>query len=237
MKHIIIHVICLGIAAVMMTSCKEQNSNQSIEDHKNNGNLIGGKAEPEPEVAIAYPESLLQNLFMVASSTDGKIPMSPVGLRISIGCETHDLYSFDGRFHELEKRIYESIYESIGAAPEYIWVRTIYAGIKSMKLTADVTLFGRKAGSDLSDKFKIMDFGENIVLVSYPDGNIIKGYYEDKSQMLAEWACSGAMLSDFKMKYDEIPHEKYDTVTYTLEIETTDSKVLKGECTVEFDNE
>lgn len=233
MKHIIIHVICLGIAAVMMTSCKEQNSNQSIEDHKNNGNLIGGKAEPEPEVAIAYPESLLQNLFMVASSTDGKIPMSPVGLRISIGCETHDLYSFDGRFHELEKKIEESI----GAAPEYIWVRTIYAGIKSIKLTADVTLFGRKAGSDLSDKFKIMDFGENIVLVSYPDGNIIKGYYEDKSQMLAEWACSGAMLSDFKMKYDEIPHEKYDTVTYTLEIETTDSKVLKGECTVEFDNE
>ena len=231
MKHIIIYAISLVIAVVMMTSCKEQNSNQSIEDHKNNGNLIGGV--PDPVVDVEYPECLNDNLFMVASSADGKIPMSPVGLRISIGYDLHSLVSRDGRYRELEKKIEESI----GAAPEYIWVRTIYTGIKSIKLTADVTLFGRKAGSDLSDKFKIMDFGENIVLVSYPDGNIIKGYYEDKSQMLAEWACSGAMLSDFKMKYDEIPHEKYDTVTYTLEIETTDSKVLKGECTVEFDNE
>jgi hypothetical protein len=111
----------------------------------------------------------------------------------------------------------------------------VYAGIDTLTLTADKTLFGREPGADLSDKFEIMDFRGSAVLLSYPDAQVICGYDDDKVMTVAEWVEKGGMLYEFRARYLELPSEVYDEVTFTMIVKATDDKTLIGTAKVIFE--
>lgn len=138
---------------------------------------------------------------------------------------------YDYLIEALEKMVEEeaSIYE------QDVLTYSVYAGINTLTLTADKTLFGREPGTDLSDKFEIMDFRGSAVLLSYPDAQVICGCDDDKVMTIAEWVEKGGMLYEFRARYLELPSEVYDEVTFTMIVNATDDKTLMGTAKVIFE--
>ena len=138
---------------------------------------------------------------------------------------------YDYLIEALEKMVEEeaSIYE------QDVLTYSVYAGINTLTLTADKTLFGREPGTDLSDKFEIMDFRGSAVLLSYPDAQVICGCDDDKVMTIAEWVEKGGMLYEFRARYLELPSEVYDEVTFTMIVKATDDKTLIGTAKVIFE--
>ena len=235
MKAILKNIIRVASLIYLFTSCGEQ-----VPDA--NGNVIenGPIGSVPPKYFLCNPANLSENLSINANYFEHQ-STTPDNLKLTIFPELIGQDPLGG--HWFTEDDYFILKENIKNAVKDInasetIILDIYTGLKSIKLTADITLFGREAGSDLSDKFNVAHFGETEILLSYPDGNIIKGYDDDKCMTVSEWAHLGGMIPmQFGLTYDKIPSEEYSKVKFFLEIETTDSKVLKGECTVEFNNE
>ena len=77
-------------------------------------------------------------------------------------------------------------------------------------------------------------FNESYILLSYPDGHALKGYYDDKTMTVADWAQMGGMFYSFSTHYTELPEETYSEVTFTMVIDTTDERTFTGSVKVSF---
>lgn len=187
-------------------------------------------------------EYLRVSVDKAGNSPNYSDPVSPSEMYLVWMTERNDEDSYHHIDHllGLEEEDYDklvaNINNALNSAPSQYesLVRAVYAGIRSITITADKVLFGRESGQDLSDKFMIDQFMESMILLSYPEGNVIKGYNDDKSMTVAEWSKMGCMLYSFRTHYVEIPEEKHTEVTFTMTIETTEDTCLTGSVTVKF---
>ena len=169
-------------------------------------------------------------------------PVSPSEMYLVWMTERNDEDSYHHIDHllGLEEEDYDklvaNIKNALNSAPSQYesLVRAVYAGIRSITITADKVLFGREAGQDLSDKFMIDRFNESYILLSYPDGHALKGYYDDKTMTVADWAQMEGMFYSFRTHYTELPEETYSEVTFTMVIDTTDERTFTGSVKVSF---
>lgn len=110
----------------------------------------------------------------------------------------------------------------------------IHAEVVDMTITADVSLFGREAGSNLVDKFGIMCIHELVDFATYDvlDTALkVQTVEKIKKTLLQEV---------YGLQLVEIPEEQYDKVTFTItmDIRRPDDKLvaLTHNITVEFEN-
>lgn len=135
--------------------------------------------------------------------------------------------------------------------------RYIYAGIRSgARIYADKTLFGREAGSNLNDYFIAIYSPLSMIVASYPDYRVLRGFKESAAtaDSFEKFFLEGRSLSGSMshLTLNSIPDENYDEITFTIEIPiycegwprnacllppVTDSdryRVLKGSVTLNF---
>ena len=236
------HSVYIVLIALIMSSCV---SNDKLVEETKEDVTINNSSDPGetgPVIVINHPSKVSEEL----RSYVGTSPVTLLGKPVTM--DEMCIYwavqyvgdsPYDNRWIRDEQ--YDVLRENCdkieSESPSYVFLsRSVYAGTKDIILTADKTLFGRNAGADLSDKFKIIKFEESEVLLSYPDGEALKSYGEDKTMTVAEWADMGGMLYDFYIVFNEFPFEVYEEVTFDIKIETTESLTLTGSQAVVFKN-
>lgn len=237
------HSVYFVLIALIMSSCVS--NDKLVEETKedvtiNSGNVVG---EPDPLIFIHHPSKVSEELRTLV----GIMPWNFVGKPVTkdemcihwsvqyVGDNPHDgRWMWDEKYDVLRENLDKIESES----PSYgkFLTRAVYAGTNDIILTADKKLFGREASENLSDKFKIIKFEESEVLLSYPDGQALKRYEDDKTMTVAEWADMGGMLYNIYVKFNELPSEVYEEVTFDIRIETTETLTLNGSVTVIFKN-
>ena len=85
-----------------------------------------------------------------------------------------------------------------------------------MSVTADKPLFGRVAGEELNDKFKVIYCPP--LLAEFPSYDIIKKIDAEGPKLLSEMCVKPFVLPlfDIAVKFAEVPAEKYDEITFTV---------------------
>lgn len=212
------------------------------DSHKNAANNQVG--ETGPAFCIVHPSKISAELKTYV----GTAPVSLLGKPVTldemciywcmqyVGDSPHD-----NRWWRMDQQ-YDALHENLDKvereSPSYVTFlsHAVYAGTKDIVITADKKLFGREAGENLSDKFKIIEFEESEVLLSYPDGQALKRYEDDKTMTVAEWAGMGGMLYDIYVRFNELPSEVYEDLTFDIKIYTTESLILTGTRPVVFKN-
>lgn len=203
----------------------------------------GGAASLGPPVTIDHPSVLSENLSSLLCDDEGYVKdgesVRAEEMRITwdfdyaVDNPHHNVWIDDDKYAELREN-YEKV---ISESPQYVYLSwSVYAGTTGISISSDKKLFGREAGENLSDKFRIVSFVNSDVLLSYPEGHAIRGFYDDKVMTVAEWGEMGGMLYGFSMKYDELPSEVYEDIEFSIEIKTTESLVLTGSVNVAFKN-
>lgn len=93
---------------------------------------------------------------------------------------------------------------------------------EDVRIYSDVTLFGRPAGKDLSDKFLIIRTPvHNRLLCSWPDFSIIREFPIDTEYGINEYFKRGSalfMLHGLVLTFNGIPEERPNSFTITVEI-------------------
>ena len=205
-------------------------------------NVSIGEEEERPAFCIVHPSKISAELKTYVGTSPESLLGKPVTkdeMCIYWAVQYVGDSPYDNRWIRDEQ--YDVLRENCdkieSESPSYVFLSlSVYAGTKDIILTADKTLFGREAGANLSDKFKIIEFEESEVLLSYPDGEALKRYEDDKTMTISEWAGMGGMLYDFYVVFNELPSEVYEEVTFDITIETTESLTLTGSQTVVFKN-
>lgn len=237
-------VILLAFLVFALVSCstKETTVDDSGRDDAtiNSGNMVG---EPDPLIFLNHPSKVSEELRSFVGTRPYNLTGKPVTkdeMCIHWSMQYVGDSPHDGRWIRDEQ--YDVLRENLAKieseSPSYgeFLTRAVYAGTKDIILTADKKLFGREAGENLSDKFKIIEFEQSRVLLSYPEGLALKRYEDDKTMTVAEWAGMGGMLYEIYVRYNEQPSEVYEEVTFNIRIETTETLTLNGSVTVIFKN-
>lgn len=237
-------VILLAFLVFALVSCgtKETPVDDSGRDDAtiNSGNMVG---EPDPLIFLNHPSKVSEELRSFVGTRPYNLTGKPVTkdeMCIHWSMQYVGDSPHDGRWIRDEQ--YDVLRENLAKieseSPSYgeFLTRAVYAGTKDIILTADKKLFGREAGENLSDKFKIIEFEQSRVLLSYPEGLALKRYEDDKTMTVAEWAGMGGMLYEIYVRYNEQPSEVYEEVTFDIRIETTETLTLSGSVTVVFKN-
>lgn len=237
------HSVYFVLIALIMSSCVS--NDKLVEETKedvtiNSGNVVG---EPDPLIFLNHPSKVSEELRSFVGIRPYNLTGKPVTkdeMCIHWSMQYVGDSPHDGRWIRDEQ--YDVLRENLAKieseSPSYgeFLTRAVYAGTKDIILTADKKLFGREAGENLSDKFKIIEFEESRVLLSYPEGLALKRYEDDKTMTVAEWAGMGGMLYEIYVRYNEQPSEVYEEVTFDIRIETTETLTLNGSVTVIFKN-
>ena len=111
-------------------------------------------------------------------------------------------------------RLYEEAVRSMGKD----WFELFFAhsGVKELGIVADKPLFGRVAGEELNDKFKVVYCPP--LLAEFPSYDIIKKIDAEGPKLLSEMCAKPFVLPlfDIAVKFAEVPAEKYDEITFTV---------------------
>ena len=91
-----------------------------------------------------------------------------------------------------------------------------YVGLKQVRIKADKELWGIKAGEDVSDKFRILMMQD--LMLSYPEFEIMRECNEIAAENLSELQGT-VQKGSLCVKMKEIPAEKYDQITFTIEMD------------------
>lgn len=234
--------IIFGVLVLISCGTKETTVDDSGRDDAtiNSGNMVG---EPDPLIFLNHPSKVSEELRSFVGTRPYNLTGKPVTkdeMCIHWSMQYVGDSPHDGRWIRDEQ--YDVLRENLAKieseSPSYgeFLTRAVYAGTKDIILTADKKLFGREAGENLSDKFKIIEFEQSRVLLSYPEGLALKRYEDDKMMTVAEWAGMGGMLYEIYVRYNEQPSEVYEEVTFDIRIETTETLTLNGSVTVIFKN-
>ncbi len=91
------------------------------------------------------------------------------------------------------------------------------AGLKSMRISADKTLFGQPTGQQLEGYFKIAEAYN--VQMRWPSYEPIDEGDAQSLTSVSNW-CNGVVrfvqCRDFWIQFAEVPAEKYDEITFTV---------------------
>lgn len=237
------HSVYFVLIALIMSSCVSNDKlvEETKEDVTINNN--GDPGETDPLIFLNHPSKVSEELRSFVGTRPYNLTGKPVTkdeMCIHWSMQYVGDSPHDGRWIRDEQ--YDVLRENLAKieseSPSYgeFLTRAVYAGTKDIILTADKKLFGREAGENLSDKFKIIEFEESRVLLSYPEGLALKRYEDDKTMTVAEWAGMGGMLYEIYVRYNEQPSEVYEEVTFDIRIETTETLTLNGSVTVIFKN-
>lgn len=197
-----------------------------------------------PQYCVDHPSELSDTMKVLINDDKGFVkegkPLKADQMRIDwafnfIGESPHANQWYATGYDYLIEALEKMVEEEAPICNTDILTYPVYAGIDTLTLTADKTLFGREPGADLSDKFEIMDFRGSAVLLSYPDAQVICGCDDDKVMTIAEWVEKGGMLYEFRARYLEVPSEVYEEVTFTMIVEASDDKTLTGTAKVTFE--
>ena len=223
---------------LFMVSCN--NHNETLGERTEFG---GEPEDTAPLVTIDHPSALSEDLRSLVCDDEGYVAdgksVRPDEMLITwdfnyaVEDPHYNVWIYDDKYIELRENCKKIINES---PKSHILSCSVYAGTTGISITSDKVLFGRDPGENLSDKFRIVSFVEGNVLLSYPDGYALKGFYDDKEMTVALWAEMGGMLYGFSMKFDELPSELYEKIEFFIEIKTTESLVLNGSINVAFEN-
>ena len=106
-------------------------------------------------------------------------------------------------------------------SPDRSWVGEWFAffghaGVRTMSVTVDKPLFGRVAGEELNDKFKVVYCPP--LLAEFPSYDIIKKIDAEGPKLLSEMCAKPFVLPifDIAVKFADVPAEKYDEVTFNV---------------------
>lgn len=199
---------------IVMSSCNKQ---YDIEDF------------PPPKFhMIKTCETLSDSLDLKVDNYNYGHPISKESMVIVIYTSMHQPIQ-----PELPKTIKDAINSKLYEKAESIFLHeTIsycHAGLRNgARIYADKILFGRKAGDNLSDKFKLYYyFPEYSNILSYPDWKILyPSDAVDKPKLFSEFAVEGVLLCGFpspfhRICFNEIPEEDYNEITFYIEIPIT----------------
>lgn len=237
------HSVYFVLIALIMSSCV---SNDKLVEETKEDVIINNNGDPgetDPLIFLNHPSKVSEELRSFVGIRPYNLTGKPVTkdeMCIHWSMQYVGDSPHDGRWIRDEQ--YDVLRENLAKieseSPSYgeFLTRAVYAGTKDIILTADKKLFGREAGENLSDKFKIIEFEESRVLLSYPEGLALKRYEDDKTMTVAEWAGMGGMLYEIYVRYNEQPSEVYEEVTFDIRIETTETLTLNGSVTVIFKN-
>ncbi|MBQ5931586.1 MAG: hypothetical protein IIX00_04935 [Tidjanibacter sp.] len=113
-----------------------------------------------------------------------------------------------------------------------------YAGVGSIRIKANKPLFGIEAGGDLSAHFRMIYSPE--LLVAFPSCDILRKCGEANPEELNDWKGTLVNWRDMVVKIKEAPAEKYDEITFVVEmdIQLPDNEIqtISNSVAVEFEN-
>ena len=224
-----------------------QESPDQSEDQNQENSWQDQVCEAEPPWSLGNPILLSDNLILQVykKNESGRYPypISPSEMELIFFKEgngidyMHHIHSWLNLEEDEYYKLIDNVKTALSHAPnpnESFLSYATYIGIIGIAITADKTLFGRAPGEDLSDKFMISNFEGSQILLSYPDAQVLKGYYDDKTMTVADWSQMGGMFYSFRTHYTELPEETYSEVTFTMVIDTTDERTFTGSVKVSF---
>ncbi len=94
-----------------------------------------------------------------------------------------------------------------------------HAGVRAVRVVADKPLFGRVAGAELNNKFKVVYCPP--LLAEFPSYDIIKKIDAEGPKLLSEMCAKPFVLPlfDIAVKFAEVPAEKYEEITFTVSMD------------------
>ena len=236
-------LICIAICtfAISCNDLVEENNKPDSTTTNDNGN---NNIRPEqPLYSLIHPSSLSDSLKILVCNDDGLVNEGKKTTADQMRIEwlfnlrgespLHNQWYGSAAYTELLNNLEKAANEEWHPGIDFL-SESVYYGIKGITITADKKLFGRNVGENLSDKFQIVNFGESRMLLSFPSAHILKGSRENKSMTVEEWAGLGGMMYEFSTKFNEIPEEKYNEVSFTMKIETHAYRIIYGTVDILF---
>ncbi len=113
-----------------------------------------------------------------------------------------------------------------------------HAGLEKIVITADMTLFGREPGQDLTDKFEVTNPLEPFVTFKWDSYDMLYDHSKESPTKITDYY--GTLLSYYHLKLTDTPEEQHKDICFdismTFQTEDSNRKTVSNSVTVEFEN-